>query len=253
MKELAIFQMDKFQSAIGFDTKAEAEKFINSCAAAAKTKALKNTETDEYILAMNNGKELRASIKAVDTLIKYEISYNKNGEHIETSYYNTREDAVKAAKKIIDELDYTASAEENHYGRWTIDNAEQNLKVSISLKLVLMSAERENVVETYNCYDMEYAASHFDEIAAEYALVERVTASVTVKEARKRGIKNLCIGAAIAVAGLIFTGISYSNARPGGKYTIYTGLIAIGVIDALVGLYYIINPKAALPKDKKKK
>lgn len=253
MKYLTIFQMDKFQSATGFDTKAEAEKFVQACATAAKTKALKNNETDDYILAMNNGKELCVSIKEVDTLVKYEISYDKNGEHVETNYYDTREKAVSAAKKIIDDLDYSASEEENHYGRWSIDNAEQNLKVAVSLKLVLMGAERENVIETYNCYDMEYAASHFDEIAAEYALVEQVTASVTVKEARKRGIKNLCIGAGIAVAGLIFTGLSYNNAKPGGTYTVYTGVIAIGVVDALIGLYYIINPKAALPKDKKKK
>lgn len=253
MKYLTIFQMDKFQSAIGFDTKEAAEKFIKDCATAGKTKALKNNETDEYILAMNDGKELCASIKEVDTLIKYEITYDKNGERVETSYYDTREAAVKAAKKIIDDLDYTASEEENHYGHWSIDNSEQNLKVNVQLKLVLMGAERQNVIEAYNCYDMEYAASHFDEIAAEYALVEKVTATVTVKEARKRGIKNLCIGLAIAAAGLIFTGLSYSNAKPGGTYTVYTGVIAIGVIDAFVGLYYIINPKAALPKDKKKK
>lgn len=253
MKYLTIFQMDKFQSASGFDTKAKAEAFVKSCAESAKTKALKNNETDDYILTMNNGQELCASIKEVDTLIKYELSYDKNDERIETSYYETRDAAVSAAKKILDDLDFSASPEENHYGCWNIDNTEQNLKVRLSLKLVLMGVERENVIESYNCYDMKYAASHFDEISAQYQLVEDVTKTVVVKEARKRGLKNLGIGAAIAIAGLIFTAISYSNAKPGGTYTVYTGIIAIGVIDAVVGLYYLINPKAALPKDKKKK
>lgn len=253
MTYLTIFQLDKFQSAISFDTKAKAESFIKSCAEVAHTKALKNNETDSYLLAMNTGQELTASIQEVDALVKYEISYEKNGEHIETSYYATREEAVKAAKKIIDDLDYSASPEENYYGNWNIDNSEQNLKVNIKLKLVLLGTERENVIESYNCYDMKYAAAHFDEILAQYALVEKVVKAVTVKDARKRGLTNLGVGAAIAIVGLILTYLSYSNTRPGERYTIYTGLIAIGIVDAVIGLYYLINPKAALPKDKKKK
>lgn len=253
MKYLAIFEVDKFQSALGFDSESQAEDYIKTCATAAKTKALQNNETNTYILTMNDGKELNASIKPVDTLIKYEITYDKNDERIETSYFETREAAVKAAEKILDDLDYSASAEEGHYGHWTVDNAEQNLKVRIKLKLTLVGAERKNVIEAYNCYDMKYAAAHFDEIMAEYKLVENVTKTVVVKEARKRGIKNLIIGLAIAAVGGIISLISYNNARPGERYTIYTGIIAIGIVDACVGLYYLINPKAALPKDKKKK
>lgn len=253
MNYLTIFQMDKFQSAMSFSSQKKAEDFINECATAAKAKALKNNETSSYILTLSDGKELNASIQAVDTLVKYELTYDKNDERVETAYYETRTAAVTAAKKILDQLDYSASAEENHYGHWSINNAEQNLKVRINLKLVLVSAEHDNVIESYNCYDMKYAAEHLDEIAAEYALVENVTKTVVVKEARKRGLRNLGIGAAIAIAGLILTAISYNNAKPGERYTVYTGIIAIGVVDALIGLYYLINPKAALPKDKKKK
>lgn len=253
MNYLTIFQMDKFQSAISFSTKKKAEDYIKTCATAGKTKALKNHESDDYLLDMSNGRELKVSIREIDALVKYELTYDKNDERVETSYYETRESAVTAAKKILDDLDYSASDEENYYGHWSIDNPEQKLKVRVNLHLVIVGTEHDNVIESYNCYDMKYAASHFDEIIAEYELVEDVTKTVVVKEARKRGLKNLGIGAAIAIAGLIFTGISYNTAKPGEKYTIFTGVIAIGIVDALFGLYYLINPKAALPKDKKKK
>lgn len=66
---------------------------------------------------------------------------------------------------------------------------------------------------------------------------------------RKRGIKELLSGAGIAIVGGVATYLSYSTARPGGSYTVYTGIIAIGVIYAFKGLYDIAFP-AGLGKKK---
>ena len=67
---------------------------------------------------------------------------------------------------------------------------------------------------------------------------------------RKRGIIELLIGVAIAAAGGIFTAISYNAARPGERYTVYTGIIAIGIVYAFKGLYDVAFPK--VPKDANK-
>ncbi len=62
----------------------------------------------------------------------------------------------------------------------------------------------------------------------------------------KRGLINLLVGAGIAALGGILSFVSY-NAKPGESYTIYTGIIVIGIIDAICGIYYLIRPSAALP------
>ena len=65
------------------------------------------------------------------------------------------------------------------------------------------------------------------------------------------------MGPGIAALGGILSFVSYNNAKPGESYTIYTGIIVIGIIDAICGIYYLIrpsqlflkinNPIAALP------
>ncbi len=60
--------------------------------------------------------------------------------------------------------------------------------------------------------------------------------------ARKRALKELLLGAAVAIAGAVMTYASYEGARAGESYTIYTGLIVVGAIYALKGLYGVILP-----------
>lgn len=67
---------------------------------------------------------------------------------------------------------------------------------------------------------------------------------------RKRGVIELLIGIAIAAAGGIFTAISYNTARPGERYTVYTGIIAIGIVYAFKGLFDIAFPKVPKNVDK---
>ncbi len=70
---------------------------------------------------------------------------------------------------------------------------------------------------------------------------------------RKEALKEFLIGLAVAAAGGLMTGISYNSARPGGTYTVFTGLIALGAIYGLHGLWRLIFPsgiKGALGKQK---
>ena len=59
---------------------------------------------------------------------------------------------------------------------------------------------------------------------------------------RKRGIKELIGGIVVAGAGGLATMASYNIAKPGESYTVYTGIIALGVIYAFKGLYDIAFP-----------
>ncbi len=68
--------------------------------------------------------------------------------------------------------------------------------------------------------------------------------------ARKKAIKEFAIGLAAAALGAGVSIASYNSARPGGTYTVYTGVIALGVVYACKGLFGIIFPMG-LKKSKK--
>lgn len=255
MKYLTIFQLDGFESAASFTSKKDAVKHINDCATAAKTKAFENQEDGSYLLEIktSDGKthELKATIKPVDTNVKYELTYEKNGRSEETTYYTTRKAVTERAHVILDELGYDASTEEDRAGKWTINNPDQNLILNLKANLVVMGSEDENVVATYNAADMQAFCKNFEQEVATLNQANKTEKSEQLKAGRKKGLINLGIGTAIAIVGALISYASYNNAKPGQTYTVYTGIIAVGVIDALCGLYYLINPKATLPKDKK--
>lgn len=69
-------------------------------------------------------------------------------------------------------------------------------------------------------------------------------------EGRKKALKEFLVGAGVAAAGGIITAISYSTAKPGERYTIYTGIIVLGLVYAVHGLYKMAFP-LGLKKSKK--
>ncbi len=61
---------------------------------------------------------------------------------------------------------------------------------------------------------------------------------------RKKALKEFLIGAGFAALGGIATFASYNSARPGGTYTVYTGIIVLGAVYAIKGLFGLIFPNA---------
>lgn len=59
---------------------------------------------------------------------------------------------------------------------------------------------------------------------------------------RKKALKEFLIGVAVAIVGGIATAVSYNSAKPGGSYTVYTGLIALGIVYAAIGLWRLAFP-----------
>ncbi len=247
MSYLAIFQFQGVDFAVDFKTRAEAETYVEACAKSAGKTALKNRETNDYIIALSDGKGTEADVKIneVDTTVKYQLTYDKNDERIETSYYNTRKALITAAHKILDQNDFLATKDEDNAAKWSANNSERGVRLNLKGKLVVMGSDGDNVVSTYDAIDAKDFFANLDTRLKEIATAKQVKAVADKKDGRKKGIINLCLGAGIAALGGILTAASYNNARPGETYTVYTGLIAIGLVDAVIGLYYLINPKAA--------
>lgn len=258
MKYLTIFKFNtqaknNYQFAKAFDSKAAAEKFVKSCAESAKTNALKNTENETFLIEVtheNTTNEITAEIKPIDTTAKYELTYEKNSENIETNYFKTEDELIKSASKILDEYGYEAAPEETRYFHWKVNDSAKNLSVTLRGHLVIMGDGDNNVVASYDIIDLEYFFKHFTDEITKLQVAAKVTKTADLKDARKKGLVNLLVGAGIAALGGILSFVSYNNAKPGESYTIYTGIIVIGIIDAICGIYYLIRPSAALPKDK---
>ena len=66
---------------------------------------------------------------------------------------------------------------------------------------------------------------------------------------RKRGVKELFGGIAIAAVGAVASLVSYNMAKAGETYHVYTSAIAIGAISAVKGIIDIAFP-AGLGKSK---
>lgn len=62
------------------------------------------------------------------------------------------------------------------------------------------------------------------------------------KDVRKRGIKELLGGVAVAALGIIMSVVSYNTAKAGETYTVYTGIIVLGIAYACKGVYDVAFP-----------
>lgn len=266
MKYLAIFRLAGTESAASFTSKKSADEFIQACAKSAKAKLVTSDDNYEFTVKPVNRStkttdkkpakitpiSFSANISSVDAAVKYQLTYENAGQNVETTYHATRQAAITAAHKILDQLGYEAGKGEDESGIWAVDNSDQDLHVLIQLQLVVLGSD-DNVVSSYSARDLEYFFKHFQTEYNNIEVIRAITSSAAIKDGRKKGFTNLGIGAAIAIIGALISFASYNNAKPGESYTVYTGLIVVGIVDALCGLYYIINPKAALPKDQRPK
>lgn len=248
-KYLAIYQLGGQESAVEASSQTAITKLVDDAAKAAGYKALKNQETAKSLIDLSSAGvgELEVEFQPVDTNVRYELKYTKNEAVVETSYYDNRKALVSAAHHILDELGYEASSEEDVLGNWHVDDSEKHLEVDLQGHLVVMGSD-ENVISTYGCADL---AAFLKQPTAylNYAKEQKAHCSPTaLANARRKALTNLGIGAGIAIVGAVLSAVSYGLAKPGETYTVYTGIIAIGVIDAIYGLYCLANPKSLLKK-----
>jgi hypothetical protein len=72
---------------------------------------------------------------------------------------------------------------------------------------------------------------------------ERKAKGIMQNTTRKnnKGASMMVYGLLAAVIGLVITGISYSMAPDGGTYTVFTGLIVVGIIYFVMGFFKMLS------------
>ncbi len=142
MKYLVIYDLGNTGSAFCFNTYNDAVDYINTCSKYAEDYMIKLTVTDDNHLNMTlkNGKRIYVYIETVpDSKIRFDLSFDKNGEHIETRRFTKRHLAVNYANKTLkNEFHYSARKKESDLGKWSIENTEKKLKVAMGLNLVII-------------------------------------------------------------------------------------------------------------------
>lgn len=312
MKYLVIYHLENVKSALCFDSHDDAVDYINACSKNAddNMREMTSVSADLHEMTLRNGKKIRILIEEQpDSRIRYDLSYNKNGRHIETRRFTKRQLAVNFANKILDELGCFADESENEFGEWIVNDPETNTKAQIILSLVILSdkensdydilgvkstasseeikqayrkmaikyhpdkggdpkkfqkihdayerllsgsskASRQTVNKSFNSVDMRYFFSHLDEMQDRMKAELDAELEPVLQQIREKATGLIIRGILEAIVGGVLTAASYGSAssRGGGVYTIFYGLIIFGIWNALKGIYYACNPKAALKK-----
>ena len=135
MKYLAIFQLAGSESAASFTSKKAAEEFIKTCATLAKAKLTTLDDTYTLRTSRKNPIEITASVSPIDTTIEYQLTHDRDGATLDTTYYTTRRSAVSAAHKILDQLGFVAGSGEDEAGTWAVNNPLTISKISSSISM----------------------------------------------------------------------------------------------------------------------
>ncbi len=142
MKYLVIYDLGNASSAFCFNTYNEAVDYVNACSKYAEDYTIKLTVTDDNHLNMTlkNGKRIYVHIETVaDSKVRFDLSFDKNGKHVETRRFTKRHLAVNFANKTLkNEFHYSARKKESDLGKWSIENTEKKLKVAMRLNLVII-------------------------------------------------------------------------------------------------------------------
>lgn len=317
MKYVVIYNLGNVKSAFCFDSRDDAISYINSCSDSAgdKMQEIRKTDTDSYKMTLKHGKEATILIKSYpDNKIRFDLSYYRNGRHVETRRFTKRHYAVSFAHRILDGLDYIANTSENELGEWTVMDSDDDINAHINLNLVVLgdmeapdydilgintdasqdeikqayrrmaikyhpdkggdpkkfqkihdAYERiqngtskkckQEIIDTFCSMDMRfyfrhyYGSNHRMDNEESAAFESTVDEDSILSQIRARAVGRIILGMVEALVGGGLTAASYSTiAKSGGTYTIYTGLICVGIINFFRGFYYLCNPKARLKK-----
>lgn len=168
MKYIVVYNLNNVQSALCFDTHNDAVDYINACSkyAGDNMREMVTIGVDSHKMTLRNGKEIKIAIKEYsDSKVRFDLSYEKNGRHIETRRFTKRQLAVNYANKVLDEqLDCYADERENDFGEWLVDIPEKNLKARLALRLVILG---EKDASDYDVLHIKIGAST-DEVKQAY-------------------------------------------------------------------------------------
>ncbi len=314
MKYLVIYNLEGVKTAFSFDTHNDAVDYINTCTnyADKKLMEIRSTGDDSYRMELKNGKTIQVLIKEYpNDKVRFDLSYEKNGRHIETRRFTKRQLAVNYANKLLDEkYECYADEGENEIGKWEVNDQENDVKANLWLSLVILAdvdasdydilgikpessheeikqafrrmaikyhpdkggdpkkfqsihdayerilngrasrTAKQEIKESFGCMDMRYMFKTVDKGIKKNDIT--IDQSV-LEEIRGKAIWLIIRGLLEAIIGGILTMASYSSAtqNKNSSFTIFYGLMFVGVWNFFKGLYYYVAPEALLKKLKK--
>lgn len=143
MKYLVIYNLEGVKTAFSFDTHNDAVDYINTCTnyADKKLMEIRSTGNDSYRMELKNGKTIQVLIKEYpNDKVRFDLSYEKNGRHIETRRFTKRQLAVNYANKLLDEkYECYADEGENEIGKWEVNDQENDVEANLWLSLVILA------------------------------------------------------------------------------------------------------------------
>ena len=312
MKYLVIYDLDNNKSAFSFDSHDDAVDYINACSeyAGDNMREMSSNDADSHEMTLRNGKTIKITIEEYpDSKVRYDLSYIKNGRHVETRRFTKRRLAVNFANNILDDLDCYADENENEFGEWSVDDPERNLKAHLGISLVILGnkessdydilgikstatsdevkrafrkmavkyhpdkggdpkkfqkihdayeritngsskSSKQSLSASFGNMDMRCFFKNFDDMQARMKAEFDAELEPVLEQIRSKASGILGRGILEAIIGGILTAASYNSSSPGGTFTIFSGLIIIGIWNFFKGLYYLVNPKALLKKIK---
>lgn len=310
MKYIAIYNLGNIKSALSFDTRNDAVDYINTCSEYADNnmREMVSIDANHHKMVLKGGKVVEISIvEYPDSKVRFDLSYDKNGRHIETRRFTKRHLAVNFANKILDEeLDYYADENENEFGEWVVSDSENGLNARLNLSLVILGDEestdydtlgikfnaseeeikqayrkmavkyhpdkggdpkkfqkihdayerimngkapktaKQKLAESFDCVDMRYFFKNFKNITNQMKSEMNVNLQPVLDQIRAKATGLIIRGIIEALIGGGLTAASYNAASPGSRFTIFSGLIIVGIWNFFKGFYYLVNPKALL-------
>ena len=141
MKYVVVYSLGVIKSGYSFDSYDDAVDYINECtdSATGRMNELVNVGEDKYRMTLKNGAVINIEIKEYpDSRVRYDVSYDRNGRHIETRRFTRRSLAVNYANSVLGDLDSYADPNENEHGEWVLDDQNRELRAHLVLKLVIV-------------------------------------------------------------------------------------------------------------------
>ena len=316
MKYVVVYDLGTVKSAFSFDDRDDAIAYIDTCSdyAGENMSEMVSINEDLYEMTLKNGKMIKISVEEYpDNRVRFDLSYNKNGRHIETRRFTKRHLAVNFAKKTLDELDYFVDEDEDENGEWIVDDPETNTRARLGLSLVIVTNKEtsdydilgvnssassdeikrayrkmaikyhpdkggdqkkfqdihdayeritagtskktsQSVLKSFANMNMRYFFKNFDSIVRQDIEIPEAELKPIIAQIKSKAVNLIIYGILEMILGGGLTSTSFSRAASGGgsSFTIFWGLVAVGVWSFFRGIYYYCNPKAMLKKILKK-
>lgn len=310
MKYLVIYHLGNVKSALCFDSHDDAVDYINACSdyAGNNMKEMASINDNSHKMTLQNGKIIKISIEEYpDNKVRYDLSYEKNGRHIETRRFTKRHLAVNFANKILDDLDCYADENEDEFGEWSVNDPDTNETAHLTLSLIILGdkessdydtlgikptasseevkqayrkmaikyhpdkggnpkkfqkihdayerildgtskTSKQTIAQSFNSMDMRHFFKNYANLEKQMEEELNIELRPVLDQIRAKASGLIIRGIIEALIGGGLTAASYNSAASsgGGIYTIFGGLLMIGLWNFIKGIYYLCNPKALL-------